>query len=128
MLPVMGLSQAPEVSLNSSPLASSVANHMGNQKYGDWSNFTFFTPFNLTEHYHPYCLITDFTNQHEVRALQSFFTPPPPPSSFSHPTPSSPYPSSSSFAPSFFPSFSSSSSVLLLFIFLKKHFLFYSCM
>ena len=45
----------------------SVANHMGNQRYGDWNNFTFFKPFNQAAHYHPYCLIKNFNNQTEVR-------------------------------------------------------------
>ena len=44
----------------------SVANHMGNQIFGDWNNFTFFVPFNQSEYYHPYCLITDFGDQHQV--------------------------------------------------------------
>ncbi len=48
-------------------LVCSVGNHMGNQNYGDWKNFTFFTPFNQADHYHSYCLITDFSNQNEVR-------------------------------------------------------------
>ena len=39
---------------------------MGNQAYGDWSNFSYFSPFDQKEHYHPYCLITDFTNQNQV--------------------------------------------------------------
>ena len=47
-------------------LSCSVANHMGNQQYGDWNNFTFYNPFNQSAHYHPYCLITDFNNQEQV--------------------------------------------------------------
>ena len=43
-----------------------VANHMGNQQYGDWNNFSFFVPFNQQQYYHPYCLIQDFNNQTEV--------------------------------------------------------------
>ena len=39
---------------------------MGNQRQGDWSNFTFFTPFNQQEHYHSFCEIKDFSNQNEV--------------------------------------------------------------
>jgi len=39
---------------------------MGNQRQGDWNNFTFFNPFNQQVHYHPYCLIEDFLNQTEV--------------------------------------------------------------
>ena len=51
-----------------------VANHMGNQRYGDWNNFTFFSPFNQAQYYHPYCLITNFNNQTEARILHNFFT------------------------------------------------------
>lgn len=39
---------------------------MGNQQQGDWEDFAPFNPFNQAAHYHPYCQITDFTNQHEV--------------------------------------------------------------
>ncbi len=45
----------------------SVGNHMGNQNNGDWNNFAKFYPFNHQEHYHPYCMITDFNNQNQVR-------------------------------------------------------------
>jgi alpha-amylase len=43
-----------------------VGNHMGNQKNGDWNDFSFFSPFNEAQHYHSYCLITNFNNQTEV--------------------------------------------------------------
>ena len=43
---------------------------MGNQAYGDWYNFSSFFPFNQKEHFHPYCLITDFTNQNQVLAYK----------------------------------------------------------
>ena len=46
-----------------------VANHMGNQRQGDWNNFTFFTPFNQQDHYHSFCEIKDFSNQNEVCTL-----------------------------------------------------------
>lgn len=39
---------------------------MGNQNNGDWSNFAKFVPFNDSSHYHSYCLITDFNDQHQV--------------------------------------------------------------
>lgn len=39
---------------------------MGNQRYGDWNNFTFFKPFNQAAYFHPYCLIKNFNNQTEV--------------------------------------------------------------
>jgi len=39
---------------------------MGNQNNGDWSDFSFLYPFNHPEHYHSYCLITDFNNQEQV--------------------------------------------------------------
>ena len=45
---------------------------MGNQKYGDWSNFAKFFPFNQSEHYHSYCLITDFTDQHQVNTIKYY--------------------------------------------------------
>ncbi len=45
----------------------SVGNHMGNQNNGEWNNFAKFYPFNHQEHYHPYCMITDFNNQNQVR-------------------------------------------------------------
>ena len=44
----------------------SVANHVGNQNNGDWSNFAKFVPFNDQSHYHSYCLITDFNDQNQV--------------------------------------------------------------
>jgi alpha-amylase len=47
-----------------------VGNHMGNQNYGDWSNFAKFVPFNDQSHYHSYCLITDFTNQNQVEVCR----------------------------------------------------------
>lgn len=47
-----------------------VGNHMGNQNYGDWSNFAKFYPFNQGYHYHPYCLITDFNDQHQVEVCR----------------------------------------------------------
>ncbi len=39
---------------------------MGNQQNNDWNDFSFFFPFNHPEHYHSYCLITDFNNQEQV--------------------------------------------------------------
>lgn len=43
-----------------------VANHMGNQDGGQ-EDFSQFVPFNDSSHYHPYCIIQDFTNQHQVQ-------------------------------------------------------------
>ena len=50
-------------------LSCRVGNHVGNQRYGDWNNFTKFNPFNQTQHFHSYCLITDFSNQQMVHKL-----------------------------------------------------------
>lgn len=47
-----------------------VANHMGNQKQGDWNNFSFFVPFNQSQYYHPYCLINNFNDQHMVEVCR----------------------------------------------------------
>lgn len=47
-----------------------VANHMGNQASGDWSDFSSFNPFNQQGHYHPYCEINNFNNQTEVEVCR----------------------------------------------------------
>ena len=49
-----------------------VANHMGKQASGDWNNFSKFVPFNDSQYYHPYCVITDFTNQHMVSPVPAY--------------------------------------------------------
>lgn len=47
-----------------------VGNHFGKQKNGNLSYFSDFVPFNSSDHFHPYCLIKDFSNQHEVEVCR----------------------------------------------------------
>eukprot|EP00048_Salpingoeca_helianthica_P017382 m.236946 g.236946 ORF g.236946 m.236946 type:complete len:530 (+) comp20855_c0_seq1:50-1639(+) len=46
-----------------------VANHMGNQP-GAKDDFSMFTPFNKPEHYHSYCDIQNWNDQHQVEVCR----------------------------------------------------------
>ncbi|KKK25536.1 hypothetical protein P175DRAFT_0505923 [Aspergillus ochraceoroseus IBT 24754] len=43
-----------------------VANHMGYDGAGDSVNYSVFKPFNSQDHFHPFCLIKDYSNQTQV--------------------------------------------------------------